>query len=146
MLQNEGDYGFRFETLGKKLTHSTDKSDIAYIKYGENHAKLAAILDLVLIISISGAKYAYLTELGKILACNKEAQDEIIAKLIPLIPIIQFCLRRAVHEKVDVEIILRRYLSKSTAYRRASSIRGLLKVMGERYNGTKYLTLLYNIF
>ena len=146
LMRNEGDYGFRFETLGQKLTHTTDKSAAAYTKYGENHAKLAAILDLVLIISISGTKYVYLTELGKILADNKEVQDEVLAKLIPLIPIVQFCLRRAARRKIDVEILLQQYVSKSTAVRRASSIRGLLKVIQEKYNGTKYQSLLHDIF
>ena len=64
ILRMAGDIGPTFKEIGVYLLGS-GKSDTAYVKYGENHAKLAREYGLVYFIR-SGSYKVYLTKLGKI--------------------------------------------------------------------------------
>ncbi len=78
-----------YEELGHELFYGEKKSG-ADMKYGENHAKLAAQLDLVIIRKHNSSLTVELSELGKyIKTLNNDDRDNLLAKLCLRIPIVQ---------------------------------------------------------
>lgn len=126
MLKSFGDYGIGFIDIGKYYLDS-NKKELAYQKYGENHAKLCRELDLVYIVQ-QDKSYVYLTKMAyELLTYPKEKQEELIAKLMLFIPIVKYYIKVSVNQKIDIFDILKEFLAESTAQRRKSSIRQLLK-------------------
>lgn len=130
MLKNLGDYGISFIDIGKNYLDS-NKKEAAYQKYGENHAKLSRELDLVYIVQ-QDKSYVYLTKMAyELLTYPEEKQYELIAKMMLFIPIIKYYIKSSVDQEVDIINILKKFLAESTAQRRKSSIRQLLKYIDE---------------
>jgi len=110
--------------LGTYLDNGKEKNDVARRKYGENHAKLAALLDLVAIKSLNKVS---ISVFGK--AYNKRNEDEkkmIVARLLFRIPIIQKMLREALSSEVYIEDELIG-LSMQTKKRRKPNITSIVK-------------------
>lgn len=122
ILSKAGDWGPSFLELGKYLAEQR-KKNVAYIKYGENHAKLANLLDLVY-INDKTPRQIFLTCLGKtFLGLTAMDQELLLKRLILRLPIIK---EITCSNQMDIKDILGEYLSKTTAVRRTSNIKTLL--------------------
>lgn len=112
-----GDFGPSFVEIGKHYLGS-DRNDVAYRKYGENHAKLAEVLGLAYIVN-DGSKRVHLTEIGRELEKRDiEVQKSCIKKLAGQIPIVQKAIRDDFKSSKELESLMRNYLSESTVQRR----------------------------
>lgn len=108
------------ETLGRVLGDA-DKA-AAQRKYGETHYRLAALLGFT-----TKTTPLRVTELGtQYHALNADEKDEVLAKLVLRIPIIQDMLIKAKDEYVTVNDMLGQYLSEKSAVRRRSSTKNLV--------------------
>jgi len=125
-LRMAGNYGPTFSDLGEQLLGPGKKKG-AYIKYGENHAKLAQLYDLVYITK-NGVSRVYLTSFGRIIEkLDITEQKELLIKLSFKIPIIQKCKKDDIQDAYKVEELLKEYLSETTALRRKSNVLNILK-------------------
>ena len=112
-----GDFGPNFVEIGKHYLGS-DHNDVAYTKYGENHAKLAEALGLASIVN-EGRKRVYLTEIGRELEKRDiEVQKNCIKKLAGQIPIVQRAFKDDFRGVSELERLMYDYLSESTVKRR----------------------------
>lgn len=114
--------GMSFAEIGYQLVKSPN--DSAGTKYGENHAKLAEMLDLVE-ISNRPSKVTS-TKLGKyLLGFKPEEKKELLKRLL----VRQFLIKKLIHDAGEGRV---RYisevcsLSKSTAARRGRNVKMLL--------------------
>ncbi len=114
--------GLSFAEIGYQLVKSPN--DSAGTKYGENHAKLAEMLDLVKIHNRPSKVTS--TKLGKyLLGFKPEEKVELLKRLL----LRQFLIKKLIHDagEGNVEYISEvRLLSKSTAARRGRNVRMLL--------------------
>lgn len=128
LLKEHGDYGMTYIDIGKAYK-GKGFNDTAYIKYGENHAKLANDLDLLYFVS-QGQKYTYISEFGyALMGFPEEKQRELIAKQILTIPIIRYLVKKAATERVDICQVLEQFVSPATAVRRKHSVKKLINFM-----------------
>lgn len=134
-LRMSGDYGPSFIEIGEHYLESGHKAT-AYIKYGENHAKLAELLGLVIIKRLD-KKRTFLSDLGReIEKLRSEQQDNCFAKLALKIPIVQEAIRFNIASPKELEAHLVKYLSPITAIRRRKNTWLLIeKVRGYENNG-----------
>jgi hypothetical protein len=99
-----------------------DGTDNAKRKYGENHYKLVASLGLVTKekpLNLTPLYYEY----KKI---DQDKKDEIKAKLMMNIPIVQCLCCIALKQRIGVYALMLENLSESTATRRRSSVKSIL--------------------
>ncbi len=116
-LRMSGDYGPTFAEIGEHFLERGHKST-AYIKYGENHAKLAALLGVVEIRK-NGKNHVFLTDLGKTVEkLELSKQKECFIKLSARIPIVQEAIKQGISSANELEVYLKKYLSPITAIRR----------------------------
>lgn len=116
-----------FDELGTYLDNGKEKNEIAKRKYGENHSKLAALLDLVVITALSNSYKVSLSVFGK--AHNKRNDNEkkkLAARLLFRVPIIQKMLICALSSEVDIEDELS-CLAEQTRKRRKPNIASVLQ-------------------
>lgn len=116
-----------YDDLGTYLDNGKEKNEVARRKYGENHAKLAALLDLVVITPLNNVFQASISVLGK--AFNKRNEDEkkkLVARLLFRIPIMQKMLRESLSSEVYIEDELIG-LSTQTRKRRKPNITSIVK-------------------
>lgn len=123
-----------FEEIGYYLTRGKPafkQNPVANKKYGENHAKLAALLDLVLIDKSDVRAHIRLSEFGKYFSNLPETeQDELIYKLCLRIPIVQNCLIEGQWgETLERDL---RILSEETQKRRRSNVENVVELVSER--------------
>lgn len=123
-----------FEELGYYLEmqdNPDEKSKIALKKYGENHVKLACLLDLAH-ISKNGIKSEILiTKMGELFSKIKNDEKHLLyAKLCLRIPILQ----NRVIESTEIDTIKRdiEILSKETQKRRGSNVLNMLRSILEQ--------------
>ena len=134
ILRMAGNNGPSFREIGIYLLRD-GKSDVAYIKYGENHAKLAREYGLAY-FTRSGSCKVYLTKLGKIIEqSDDDFQNDILVKLSLRIPIIQHCFKNLIFSPKDVEGLLNNYLSKSTALRRKNNVLIIINMINSKLQG-----------
>ena len=121
-----------YEAIGIYLDPAVKKSSVANKKYGENHGKLAALLD-VACVELCGAKNGCQATLFTPLFArlSGDEQMDMIAKLSFRIPIIASAFRDAVAEDVSINDYLV-ILSESTRKRRLSNIMKLVSMIEER--------------
>lgn len=129
ILTDSGDFGVSFNQLGFYLTKPGKKQG-AYKKYGENHAKFAELLDLVLITKKSPRKI-YLTELGKLFySLDSQSKNKVLVfqmlKLNIVRDIINHC---SSDDSFSILDYLMQYVSESTAKRRLSNINVIFKFL-----------------
>ncbi|MFI3171700.1 MAG: hypothetical protein R3Y58_04940 [Eubacteriales bacterium] len=130
ILMSLENYGVSFYDIGKSML-GEGKKDGAYIKYGENHAKLARELDLVYIES-QDKSYVYLTILGEqLLEYQADEVKEIVAKLMLFIPIIKYLMKNDFLNQEQIVREIENFLAASTALRRASSVKAILKYISD---------------
>lgn len=127
LLANEG---CDFEYIGYMFNKNAQES--AQYKYGENHYKLCYQLGLV---EWAGkAKITKATKTSQLgtayLEYNEDARESLQAKLCFRLPIIQRQLTEAKHGTIDgMQMLLDAGLSRSTAVRRRSSMRQMLRAV-----------------
>jgi len=134
-LRMSGDFGPSFPEIGEHFLESGHKS-MAYIKYGENHAKLAQLLGLVE-IKKTDKKRVYLSEIGRTIEkLSEEKQYDCFAKLAVRIPIVQEAIKQDIPSAKELEEHLKIYLSPVTALRRRKNTWELIKrLQGCEHNG-----------
>ena len=130
-LRMAGDYGPSFLEIGQHYIESgSDKR--AYVKYGENHAKLAEVLGVVEIRK-ENVRRAYLSELGKALEKRSiEEQKECFVKLAGSVPMVQYVIKQGIANSAILEKAMRLYLSESTAKRRRKNTWDMVQKLRER--------------
>ena len=116
--------GLSYTEFGSKIDGRKVDTDLGKQKYGENHAKILALIDLAW---ISKKEKPYTVKISPIGQCLKDYSFEyLVPKLILRIPIIQSILKKAKYHPVDIKNDLT-MLKTSTNIRRTSSIRALLR-------------------
>ena len=123
-----------YKDLGIYLYPDDRKSDGANQKYGENHGKLAALMDIASVESQdgkAGCDKAPFTRLFHSL--NEDAKREMMAKLAFRIPVIRNVLFDAQERTVAVSDYLQ-MLSESTIKRRLPNIMTLFQLLREYCN------------
>lgn len=123
-----------FEELGyylKRDDPTLTQNTVSNKKYGENHAKLAALLDLVLIDKADARAHISLSEFGTYFSqLSEAAQDELIYKLCLRIPIVQNCLIADCPSEALVKNL--EILSKETQKRRRRNVEDVINLVSER--------------
>ncbi|MCK5023196.1 MAG: hypothetical protein KAS04_03415, partial [Candidatus Aenigmarchaeota archaeon] len=120
-----------YAELGIYLDNGKEKSKVAQRKYGENHSKLATLLDLVVITAPSSSYKAALSVFGT--AFNKRNDNEkrkLAVRLLFRIPIIQKMFVSAHSSELDIEDNLS-CLAVQTKKRRRSNIASLLHFISD---------------
>lgn len=120
-----------YDELGVYLDNGKEKTEVAQRKYGENHSKLAALLDLVVITASSNSYKVALSVFGT--AFNKKNNNEkkkLAARLLLRVPIIQNLLIGALSSEVDIDDELF-CLSGQTKKRRKPNIASLLQFLSD---------------
>ncbi len=118
-----------FDELGAYLDNGKDKNNVAQRKYGENHSKLATLLDLAVITAHNNAYQVALSVFGATFCKRtKDEQKALVARLLFRIPIVQNILLRALSEEVDISEALSS-LSAQTLNRRRPNIVALVRFM-----------------
>lgn len=126
------DMGFYLSDESKSKT----KTELALQKYGENHSKVATLMDLTCIIKSGIKSYIYPSELGKIFYELEDVEKEnLIPKLLLRIPIV----KNQVIDIDGIDTITRdlEVLSNTTKKRRRSDVKNMLKLIHN--NSTKLL-------
>ena len=124
ILRNSGER-MKFEDLGYYLlrdsNQSADQTPIACKKYGENHAKLAAQLDLAFIDKANSSHLVEQSQLGKVYSnLSEDVQKRVARKLRFRLPIVQqFYVNGQNWDVIDEKISV---LSVSTQKRRRSNV------------------------
>ena len=123
-----------FEALGLYLDFAPNKKVSANKKYGENHAKLATLLDLAEITSTPIMRVSE-TCFGN-LFCNlsDERKWSVAARLAFRIPVVQRILIDAAVGEVEIADYLKPF-SESTKKRRVPNIRSLFNLIGSQAAG-----------
>ena len=127
-------------TIGYYLCEVGAK-DSARTKYGENHLKIAVQLGL-----IDDAANMQVTDLGlSLYLIEDQAQRMEILSLLSLrVPVIQYALLQAVNGRFNIFNYLLSFLARSTAVRRRSSIRVLLRLL-DNISTPEFRNVLFNI-
>ena len=121
-----------FETLGKILETIRGENTanlIALKKYGENHAKLATLIDLAVIGKKGNRSNVEVSVLGKhFYALDKMAQKELVRRLLLRIPIVQNAFKESKIEQIDTDMDI---LSVTTKKRRRSNVINVIRSIVE---------------
>lgn len=126
VLSNYTEKGLTFIELGKiLLAKDKNKKNCAYTKYGENHAKLAELLDLATITHERPRKI-YLTKLGNLfLTLDEQSKVDLIKNQIFRMKIIKDIINKYSDVDFNINKYLLQHLSLSTAKRRLPNIKCL---------------------
>lgn len=129
-LRMSGNFGPSFLEIGQHYIESgSDKR--AYVKYGENHAKLAEILGVV-DIRKRDIKRVYLNDLGIALEKRSiEEQKDCFIKLSGRVPIVQYAIKQGLSDVKSLEMVMGQYLSESTVKRRRKNTWDMITMLRE---------------
>jgi hypothetical protein len=120
-----------FNELGTYLDNGKNKNDVTQRKYGENHSKLATLLDLAS-ITVDGSSFKVALSIFG-LAFNKRTNEEkkrLTARLLLRVPIIQKMLINALSAETDIENELL-CLAEQTRKRRKPNIASIFELISE---------------
>jgi len=120
-----------YDELGTYLDNGKEKNEVAQRKYGENHSKLAALLDLVVITANSNSYKAAISVFGT--AFYKRTDDEkrkLAARLLLRVPIVQKMLIDGLSAETDIEGELS-CLADQTKKRRKPNIASIIEFISE---------------
>ncbi len=127
---NETNAPITYAEMGRAIL-SGEKNDIADKKYGENHGKLAALLDLATVSKDSVSATIYKSILGVIFcSLSSQEKDELLTRLCLRIPIIQNTICSN-----DEELSLQHdmsILSATTRTRRMSNVKDLISFVKQQ--------------
>lgn len=113
--------GLTYAELGYQITSTPNL--LAQIKYGENHAKLAAAMSLVSITTPHRPAKVTSTALGRYLvSLAYEEKERVLRRLLLRDRCIQLIVKDAVKGTANYRSIVK-CLSDSTAYRRRTSVK-----------------------
>ena len=121
--------GYTFIEIGKLLC-TPGKKDGAYTKYGENQSKLAELLGLVYITH--NPRHVYLSDIGsRFLSLSEDNQRLFLKYQIYNMPVIKCLFNLCFNENISISdfILNVSELSTSTAVRRSSNIKKLIKIL-----------------
>ena len=127
-----------FNDMGYYL-NGIDRNDVAAKKYGENHSKCAALLDLCVISSLNSTYFVKNSILGKEFnRLNEEDQKDLLKKLVLRIPVISTIIIDAHKHQIRLNDYLS-ILSPSTVKRRRSNVFELIKLALEDLDNGNYI-------
>ena len=128
LVRAENDPGLKHIAVGKILLNDGKlRNDVAYTKYGENHAKFAE--DLGIMHSLESV--FFLSCLGQILNDLDEVSfKKLLTRLILRLRIVQKLYLDSLKGKVNLRDCLS-VLSETTFIRRSSNIKTILKLLAE---------------
>lgn len=141
ILGNNDDLGLTFIELGR-LLEGGNKSNVAYRKYGENHAKLAELLDLVAITKTT-PRLVFLTRLGRnFLESDNNRKVDILKSQIFRMSITKDIINKHILDGFNLISYLRMFLSLETTKRRKPNVKYLFKFLID--NGETELQSIYD--
>lgn len=124
----ESEMSMTFEELGYylgQLHENMNEGLVAQKKYGENHAKLAALLDLACISKTGNQSHIYSSVFGmRFYQLAEDEKKNLVKKLCLRIPIIQCVFKVGSVKQINEEIQI---LSASTQNRRRSNVENVLR-------------------
>ena len=128
LVRAENDPGLKHIAVGKILLNDGKlRNDVAYTKYGENHAKFAE--DLGIMHSLESV--FFLSCLGQILNDLDEVSfKKLLTRLILRLRIVQKLYLDSLKGKVNLRECLS-VLSETTFIRRSSNVKTILKLLAE---------------
>lgn len=99
---------------------------VAKKKYGENHSKTAALMDLALVTKTNSRANVTISEFGKYyIKLDEKTKNQLAIKLLLRIPIIQrYFLNGESKELLEDDL---KILSKSTINRRRSNVENMIR-------------------
>lgn len=117
----------KYDELGKYLDNGKDKNVVAQRKYGENHSKMAALLDLT-VITQQNSNYVVSTSVfgQAVYKLSSDDRKRIVAHLLFRVPIIQKLLTDASSSIVNIDDELA-CLSEQTRKRRRPNIVAIIQ-------------------
>ena len=130
ILHRSCEENMTFDEIGYYLG-GKDKNEIAQRKYGENHSKFAALLDLASVSAPNNVNHIALSVLGR--AYNEfpiKKQEALVARLAFRIPIIQFIFLNALEKEVIVSDYMHG-LSEQTKKRRKPNVVDLINYLNK---------------
>lgn len=130
-LYRSGIENMTFENLGFYL-NGCDRNKVAKKKYGENHSKFSALLDLTTITTIKNRKLINMSVLGNSFKdLSEEQQKKLLARLILRIPIIQYLFIDALDKEINVFDYMHG-LSNNTKIRRKPNVMELIRYVKDQ--------------
>ncbi len=131
ILAEEGNSGLTFNELGE-LLEGPGKNEVAYKKYGENHAKLAELLDFATITN-TRPRQVFLTKLGKIFYKSESSKKiSMLKSQIYRMAIVKDIIVNHTNDSFNLKnYLMSANLKESTAIRRMPNIRTLFKFLQE---------------
>lgn len=127
ILVKHNNEGLTFNEIGIYLQGK--KSDAANKKYGENHSKLAELLDLVTITNARPRK-VFITKLGVVFTNSSDTKkDKILMAQISRTAIVKDIIEKSSWQSFNLLEYLKLYLAISTAKRRCSNVKRLFKFL-----------------
>lgn len=142
-IYDSGLVSMTYDDLGFHLDGKF-KNKIAQKKYGENHSKFAALLDLTVITSPKNSNQIELSVLGKAYyKLDEKTREKLAARLALRIPIVQALLKDASYEQVFITDYMYG-LSDETKKRRKPNIINLLNFI-KQYAADDLISVFNNI-
>ena len=130
ILEKENDVGLTFEEMGKRLQRG-HRNTVANRKYGENHSKLAELLDFATITQGRPRK-VFLTKLGRaFIKANDKEKSEILKSQIYRMAIVKDIIDKHVLDSFNLDAYLRPLIKESTINRRKGNIKTLFKYLSD---------------
>ncbi len=122
--------GMTWIEIGTFLDNGGLKNDTARNKYGENHLKFAALLDLAVMKKAARTKWmGYPSLLGEhYIQLDEQTQKQVLSRLLFKIPVIRAIMTDACKKDITIEDYLY-VLSESTVKRRLSNVRKALRLV-----------------
>lgn len=118
-----------FDGMGVYLDYSLKKKPAANKKYGENHSKLATLLDLADIVSVGNSKQVAPAPFGTYFSSlDKESRERAAARLAFRIPVVQHVLADALDGEVSIADYLKPF-AETTKMRRLPNVVAILDLI-----------------
>ena len=143
ILNKSGKENITFAEIGYYLGGKL-KNEIAQRKYGENHSKFGALLDLASVSAPNNVNHITLSVLGHAYCdLSLEKQEALIARLAFRIPIIQYIFINALEKEVVVSEYMHG-LSEETKKRRKPNVVDLINFL-KKYETNELQEVIANI-
>ena len=127
---NESNLPITYAEMGRAILGG-DKNDIADKKYGENHGKLAALLDLAVVSKDSVSATIYKSVLGEVFCTlSSQEKDDLLTRLCLRIPIVQNAICSN-NEELSIQNDMS-ILSATTRTRRMSNVKDLINFVKQQ--------------
>ena len=143
ILIESSEEGITYNKMGYYL-NGKQRNEVANRKYGENHAKLATLLDIAIINSPKNSAFISSSVLGQTYySLSTENRELVLARLALRVPVIQSILIDAMNGKTSVNEHLI-HLSDQTQKRRKSNVVTILEYI-RKYSDEDMNSIFNNI-